>query len=402
MITEALILAAGKGTRMWPLTENIAKPLLPLCGKSIIEQQIIALKKVGVKRINILIGHRMKEISDLIGNGKNYEVEINYIVQSEQKGTGHAVSLAEKHINNSFFCLNGDTLIDEKNLDLLAKKNDEMAMMVTTVDDGSNFGVVKSENGVLTNIIEKGFNGKSSINAGTYLFNKKIFKSLKSIKKSIRGELELTDALVLNKIYTINYLGFWKDIGSPWDLLTANEKCIDLIKNEIKGHIEDNVNINGDIHLGKNSIIKSGTYIEGPLWIGDNCIIGPNAYLRKGTILCGDNKIGAASEIKNSIFLEGSKAPHHNYVGDSIIGKKCNLGSGTKIANLRLDKKEIKVTHKGKIINTGRRKLGVIMGDNVSTGINASINSGTIIGNDTKIGPHALVSGTYESKSLII
>ena len=402
MITEALILAAGKGTRMWPLTDNMPKPLLPLCGISIIEQQIAALKKVGVKNINILIGHRMKEISDLLGNGKKYGVKINYIVQSEQKGTGHAVSLAEKHVKDSFFCLNGDTLIDEKNLKLLSKKDNKMAMMVTTVDDGSNYGVIKSENGILSSIVEKGISGKSSINAGIYLFNKKIFTSLKSIKKSIRGELELTDALLSNKIYTIEYEGFWKDIGLPWDLLTANEFFIDQIKNEKKSDIEDNVTIKGEIYIGKNTIIKAGTYIEGPIWIGDDCIIGPNAYLRKGTVLCGNNKVGASSEIKNSILLENAKAPHHNYVGDSIIGKNCNLGSGTKIANLRLDKKEINVVHKGKLVNTGRKKMGVIMGDNVATGINSSINSGTIIGSDTKIGPNTLISGTYESKSLII
>ena len=402
MITEALILAAGKGTRMWPLTENTPKPLLPLCGNSIIEQQILVLRKVGVTRINILIGHRMKEISDLLGDGKSYDVKINYIVQSKQKGTGHAVSLAENHIKGSFFCLNGDTLIDENNLNLLGAEKNQMAMMVTTVDDGKNFGVVQSNNGILSSIIEKGVSGKSSINAGIYLFNHNIFKSLKKIKKSIRGELELTDALISNEIYTIEYQGFWKDIGSPWDLLTANEVLIDNIENETYGKIENNVQINGNIYLGENSIIKSGTYIEGPVWIGKDCIIGPNAYIRKGTVLCGSNKVGAASEIKNSILFEGAKAPHHNYVGDSIIGKKCNLGSGTKIANLRLDKKEISVIHKGKRIITGRRKLGAIMGDNVATGINSSINSGTIVGNNVKIGPNTLVSGTYESKSLII
>jgi len=402
MIKEALILAAGKGTRMWPLTENMPKPLLPLCGNSIIEQQIIALKKVGVNKINILIGHRMKEISDLLGNGGKYDLKINYIVQSEQKGTGHAVSLAEEYIENSFFCLNGDTLINEKNLRLLSEKKGNMAMMVTNVKDGRNFGVVKNKNGILSSITEKGISGKSLINAGIYLFNKNIFKSLKLIKESIRGELELTDALLANKIYTIEYDGFWKDIGTPWDLLTANEYCIDQIKNKSYGIIEDNVSINGNVFLGKNSIIKSGTYLEGPIWIGENCVIGPNAYLRKGTVLCANNRVGAASEVKNSILFENAKAPHHNYVGDSIIGKNCNLGSGTKIANLRLDKKEIQIIHKGKRVDSGRRKLGVIMGDNVKTGINASINSGTIIGNDSRIGPNALISGTYESKSLII
>jgi len=402
MIKEALILAAGKGTRMWPLTENYPKPLLPLCGKPIIEQQITALRKVGVSKINILIGHRMKEISDLVGSGKKYNVDIKYIVQSKQKGTGHAVSLAEKHIEGAFFCLNGDTLVNEENLSLLSKQKNHMAMMVTPVDDGRKFGAVKTKNGILTSIIEKGVKGPASINAGIYLFDKRIFKSLKSIEKSVRGELELTDALKLNKIYTVDYQGFWKDIGSPWDLLTANELCIKEIQNDIKGTVEKNVNLKGDVHLGKDSVLKSGTYIEGPVWIGENCVVGPNAYLREGTVLCGNNKVGASSEIKNSILFQNAKAPHHNYVGDSVIGKNCNLGSGTKIANLRLDKKEITVVHKGQRVNTSRRKLGAIIGDNVATGINSSINSGTIIGSDTKIGPNALVSGTFENKSLII
>lgn len=402
MIKEALILAAGKGTRMWPLTDSFPKPLLPLCGRPIIEQQINVLKEIGVKHINIVIGHRMKEISDYLGNGKNYNVKINYIIQNEQKGTGHAVSLAEKYISGEFFCLNGDTLIDYENLILLSSKKEKMAMMVTDVDDGEKFGVVRIENGKLETIIEKGFKGPASINAGIYLFNEKIFQSLKSVKKSVRGELELTDALKLNEIFIVNYQGFWKDIGSPWDLLTANEFRINQIQNNIHGVIEENVIINGNIYLGENSVIKSGSYIEGPVWIGENCTIGPNAYLREGTVLCGKNKIGGASEVKNSIFFKGAKAPHHNYVGDSILGKNCNLGSGTKIANLRLDKQKIHVFHKGERINTFRRKLGAIIGDNVATGINTSINAGTIIGCDTKIGPNALISGTYQNRSLII
>ena len=169
----------------------------------------------------------------------------------------------------------------------------------------------------------------------------------------------------------------------------------------IEGIVEDYVTIKGNLNLGKGSILKSGTYIEGPVWIGENCVVGPNAYLRGGTVLCGKNKIGASTEVKNTIFLKGAKAPHHNYVGDSIIGEDTNLGSGTKIANLRFDKKTIELTHQGEKIDSGRRKLGAILGKNVKTGINASINAGSIIGNDVRIGPNTLVSGTYESKSTI-
>ena len=404
MIKNALILAAGKGKRMWPLTENNPKPLLPICGLPIIERQIYELKKIGVKNIYILIGYQMKEISDTLGNGDKYDININYITQEEQKGTGHAVLQAKGIIKDRFYCINGDMIINAANLKNLNQDESHLAMMVTEVRDCSNFGVVESKDNYLVSIIEKSIKGKGIINAGSYIFNEKIFDAIDSIGKSIRGEYELTDALqyIAKEIKIINHIGFWKDIGSPWDLITANEFYMENINEGNQGLIEDNVTIKGNFYLGKNSTIKSGTYIEGPVWIGENCVIGPNAYIRKGTVLCGNNKVGGASEVKNSILMEGAKAPHHNYVGDSIIGKYSNLGSGTKIANLRLDKKTINVIHQGKRIDSGRRKLGAIIGNNVNTGINTSINAGTILGSYVKIGPGASISGTYESQSTII
>ena len=404
MIENALILAAGKGTRMWPLTENNPKPLLPIGGLSIIERQIFELKKVGVKNIFILIGYQMKDISDKLEDGKKYGLNIEYIIQEVQKGTGHAVGQAKGIIEERFYCINGDMIINADNLSKLNHDSNNLAMMVTEVDECSNFGIVESKNEYLISIIEKGGKGKGIINAGSYIFDKRIFNAIDNIEKSIRGEYELTDALqaISDKIKIVKHTGFWKDIGSPWDLITANEIYMENMIKNIQGTIEDNITIKGDLHLGEKSIIKSGTYIEGPVWIGENCTIGPNAYLRAGTVLCGDNKIGASSEVKNSILMKGAKAPHHNYVGDSIIGNNSNLGSGTKIANLRLDKNTINVVHQGKKIDSGRRKFGAIIGDNVNTGINTSINAGTILGSHVKIGPNASVSGTYESQSIII
>ena len=402
MIENALILAAGKGTRMWPLTENSPKPLLPLGGLPIIERQIQELKKVGVNNVYILIGYRMKEISDYLDNAK-LGLNINYIVQEKQKGTGHAVNQAKGKISGYFYCLNGDILVNSENLENLGNNKGKMTMMVTKVNDGSNFGVVESKNGHLLSIVEKGVSGENMINAGIFLFNEEIFTAINNIKESIRGEYELTDALqsISNQIHILEYKGLWMDIGRPWDLITANEEYMKKNINKIEGTIEENVTYKGKIHLGKGSILKSGTYLEGPIWIGENCVVGPNSYLRTGTVLCGKNKVGASTEVKNSILMKGAKAPHHNYVGDSIIGENSNLGSGTKIANLRFDKKEIEVVHRGKKTNSGRRKLGAIIGNNVNTGINASINAGSILGNHVKIGPNTIISGTYESQSTI-
>ena len=155
--------------------------------------------------------------------------------------------------------------------------------------------------------------------------------------------------------------------------------------------------LKGAVSIGKGTIVRSGTYIVGPVIIGSNCDIGPNCFIRASTAI-GDNcHIGAAVEVKNSIIMSGSKVPHLNYVGDSVIGENCNLGAGTKVANLKLDKRNIFIDGK----DTGRRKLGAIIGDNVQTGINSSINVGTLIGNNSFIGPGALAHGIISPGSKI-
>jgi len=390
MIDTALILAAGHGKRLWPLTENRSKVILPIVGIPLIIDQINKFVEIGVKNIFIVVNKKNSDVVHLI---EKYRLKrIKFIYQEKQLGTAHAVSLAEKYIKGGFYCLNADTIIDKSYFKSISSVNQKLLISVKFVDDSSNYGLVKFIDNVFQSIEEKKSHSSGYINAGLFLFNKDIFKAIGKVNKSKRGEYEITDALqyISGKLFINKVECFWQDIGYPWDYLSANERLIQNIHNSINGSIEENVSINGNLVLGKNSLIKSGVYIDGPVWIGEDCMIGPNAYLRSGTILCGNNKIGASSEIKNSIFFHGACAPHHNYVGDSIIGERCNLGAGTKIANVRLDKKDIRIRLNNSVINTGRKKLGVIMGDNVTTGINSSINPGTFIKGNSKINPSTL------------
>ncbi len=174
-------------------------------------------------------------------------------------------------------------------------------------------------------------------------------------------------------------------------------RCFPASKKTNLGKIEKNVTLKGAVAIGKDTLIKSGAYIEGPVIIGERCQIGPNCYIRASTAIGDGCHIGAAVEVKNSIIMKNTKIPHLNYVGDSVIGEDCNLGAGTKIANLRLDKSDISVGG----IETHRRKLGAVIGDGVETGINVSINVGSIIGERTFIGPGALVQGVIKPGSRI-
>lgn len=151
----------------------------------------------------------------------------------------------------------------------------------------------------------------------------------------------------------------------------------------------------GAVAVGEGTIIRNGAYIIGPVVIGKNCDIGPNCFLRPFTSIGDGVRIGNAVEVKNSIVMNGTHIGHLSYIGDSIIGEDCNFGAGTKVANLRHDGRTVLVELGGKKFDSGRRKLGVIMGDRVHTGINSTINVGTTIASGACINPGEFIKGNY-------
>src|SRR6266850_3749100 len=168
------------------------------------------------------------------------------------------------------------------------------------------------------------------------------------------------------------------------------------------GEVESGAVIKGDVVVSKGALVKANSYIEGPVYIGPDARVGPNCYIRGSTHIGEGCHVGAASEVKNSILFAHTNAPHHNYVGDSVLGSHVNLGAGTKIANLRLDEREISVEMGGARVPTGLVKFGAVLGDGVKTGINASINAGTIVGPGAFIGPGARASGAIEAGARVM
>ncbi|MBI2830088.1 MAG: NTP transferase domain-containing protein [Chloroflexi bacterium] len=400
-VHKVVVLAAGEGTRMHPLTRTRPKAMLPIANKPLLEHLLLELRKAGFLEFLFVVGYCDEIVRNHFENGAKWGVHIDYVTQGKQLGTAHAVQTIEGLVSDSFLLVNGDVLVEAGDIGKLADREPPV-MGIWEAGETADAGVVVLEGERIARILEKLPNPPSRlVNSGLYILDRGIFEAISRTGKSPRGELELTDSLqlLINEGVPVSYqkLGRWLHVSYPWDLLAANETLLKTAPAENLGAIESGTTIKGTVAIGKNTIVRAGTYIIGPVVIGDNCDIGPNCYIRPSTAI-GDNcHIGAAVEVKNSIIMPGTKIPHLNYVGDSVIGENCNLGAGTKIANLRLDKKEVVVGG----IKTGRQKLGAIIGDGVETGINASINVGSLIGDHTFIGPGALASGVLPPGSRV-
>lgn len=411
---KGVLLTAGEGTRMRPLTLTRPKTMLQVGGKPILQYNLEALRDAGITDIVMVVGYKKEAIVDYFEDGSKFGVNITYVTQEKRLGTAHAISSIRNVVDNELIVLNGDIIVDpELIVDLIRKYESSEAssiLVLIEVEDPSSFGVVEIEKDRIKDIIEKPAPGEATsnlVNAGIYLFDNTIFNAIDRTPKSERGEYEITDSLKIQIAENEIVLGIksdnkWIDVGRPWELLDVNEMFISEMEEKIEGEIEDGVTIHGPIILGKNSIIRSGTYIFGPVFIGEGCDIGPNSYLRKFTYLGNNVNVGNAVEIKNSIIMDGTNVNHLSYVGDSVIGTNCNIAAGTNIANLRFDNKNVKMKVKGEIIDCGVRKLGAIFGDNVKTGINSSFNPGVKVGINSAVGSGTIIYKDIPSNTLIL
>lgn len=378
---KAIILAAGLGSRLNPLTATRPKHLIPIAGRSILEYILEALREVGVNQIGLVVHYLKDKIQSLIGDGSRYNVDVKYIDQGEPKGTAHAIMAAEKIIGEETCIIAyGDVTLKsevlKKALRLHRMKNAVITMIGVKVKDPWNYGVLCiDENGFLQRVVEKPRKGEEPgnlINSGIYIVEGgRVLPEIKRTPISPRGEYEFTDTIqrliqLGERVFVLETHGeWWFDIGRPWDLLEANAKIL----GERVGGVE----------LGRNVEIEGSVNLIPPVTIGDNCkvrgncIIGPNTSVSEGV------EIGARSIITNSIILEDTIIGGECKISHSIIGSKCIIESGVEFRSRNPDNSTIKMTIKGVRIDSERKKLGSIVGDYVFIGRESIIIPGTSI-----------------------
>lgn len=381
---QTIVLAAGEGTRMRPLTVGQPKPMLPVAGKPLLEHTLDRAVEAGADRLVIVVGYEADRVREHFGD-VHAGVDIEYAVQHTQRGTADAVSAAAPLLaDDSFVVLNGDALYDQTSLSTLYRSGPAVGSY--RVNNPSAYGVLQrsaDDDTRVTGVIEKPASPNSNlINTGAYVFPTAA-KDFLNVDPSERNELELTDVLeAVCGQFSVTAVPFdrWLDVGRPWELLAANEWLLETLSTRIEGTVHDRATLDGPVVVEDGATVKAGVSIEGPVYIDRGATVGPNAYVRGATYLGPQTKVGNAVEIKNSILMTAATVGHLSYVGDSVLGQRVNFGAGTTVANLRHDGKPVKLTVKGERVSTGRRKLGTIVGDDAKTGINTSLNAGVVLG----------------------
>ena len=378
---DAVILAAGEGTRMRPLTETVPKPMLPVADRPLCAHTADAAVEAGASELIFVVGYEADAVREYF-DGTYRGVPVSFAIQREQRGTADAVRAARDYLDDDFVVLNGDNLYDPGSIAALV--DSAPAVAAIEVEDPRNYGVLTTtpSGGEVVGIVEKPDDPPSNLaNAGAYAFPEAALEWL-DVDESNRGEYEITDVLsqvIETASVTPIVLSRWLDVGRPWELLSANEWKVGELDRRIDGEVRGDADLDGPVVVEDGATVEAGVVIEGPAIVRSGAEVGPNAYVRGASLIGEDCHVGHGVEIKNSVLMSGTAVPHLSYVGDSLLGPDVNLGAGTQVANLRHDGEDVRQTVKGERVSTGRRKYGVVAGPGAKTGVNTSLSPGVVL-----------------------
>jgi len=368
MSLQAVILAAGEGTRLRPLTQNRPKALIPVANKPIIEHTILSLLEAGIRDIIVVVGYRKEQVMRHLAR---LSVPVMIVRQTEQLGTAHALLSAKERLAGDALILPGDNYIDPASIrDIAGIKN---SLLYTTHRQPSNFGVVTIEGDIVTSVTEKpAIASRMTVSCGIYHLGADLISRIShpSLSEAVNIEIGQGTKIIAVKSHS------WQDAIYPWDLLVMNERLLPFISAEKSGIISSSAVMQGLVSIGAGSKVGPGTVITGPVVIGEDCTIGPHAVIEPGTSIGSRVKIEPFSIVRKSIVMDDVVIASHSSISGSVIGEGCTIGEYTS-ASYKTDF----IGFEDKAV---RSSCGVIMGNGVFCKSSVTFEN-TIVGNEVHI-----------------
>jgi len=389
---QAVILAAGEGRRLRPFTTNKPKAMIYIAGKPIIQYVLESLANNGIRDIILIVGYRREQVFDYIGDGKQFGVQVQYITQTRQLGSGHALGCAKGATDDEFLVLPGDKLITPETIaDILAVSS--MSVLIRREENPSRYGVVTLEGNRIARITEKPAHPESNlINTGIYSFTREIFNFMNS-------KLDIPDILneMIEKGFAFRAVeteATWLDVVYPWDILNLNAAILHEIPGSQNGTIETGVTLKGQVSIGKGTIIHANSYILGPVVIGNGCVIGPDTCILPATSIANNVVIAPFTEIRNSVICDDVHIGSGSGIEDSVIDKGCHIGGHFYACS---EETEVKVDEEHHMV-----KIGVMLGEGCRIGSGVVAQPGVIAGNYCQIKSFKNINGIIPDKSLVV
>ena len=409
---KVLLLGGGVGRRMFPLTED--KLLLKFVGKTLLEHQIETAREAGLAEF-VIVGNpdNMSRIEAIVANLPGIKVEL--ALQREPLGIADALRGAGHLVDGDIIVVNSNDVFDSSVYRRLIEARQAGSAVsylagyeVTDYFPGGYLVMGKGDQ--LLRIVEKPGRGKEPSNRVNILVH------LHTDLKQLLGYLESTQTrqddvyecalneMVKDKkiIEVVPYAGFWAPIKYPWHIFAAVRYFLEQSQNHISpsAHISEKATVEGRVVIGDNVRVLENAVIRGPVYIGPDSVIGNNSLVRDNSHIGAGCVIGYSTEVKGS-YIGDRCCFHMSYIGDSIIGDGCSFGAGTVLANFRFDERNISVKIEGESLDTGRDKLGAIIGSHSKTGVNVSIMPGVKVGPNAIVGSHVCLTDDLAADSFV-
>ena len=383
---KAVILAANRSTRLSPFIETRCKPMIRIAGQYILENTICYLKEAGIHDIVLVVNHQQEMIRQYFGSGQTLGVNLEYVVQDELKGIGHALSLCRSSLEKKpFLLVYGDVMTDNNPfLSILQtySETDREVALIALPESSKEFGNVYLDHEMkISRLVEKPqANQANYVFAGMFVLFPKIFELLAENQHDISRCYE--QMIASSGLQASLWEKGWIDMIHPWHILDANRMLMSSWKTaEIDSTVKllGHVHLEGAVRIGPNVTIESGTVLKGPCYIGANSYVGNNSLIRNYSAIGPDSIVGYGSELKNCVLFGNNDVGRLSFVGDSVLGENVTSGSGLTTVNHTVDYSRISCSSNSDTVETGLTKLGAFIGDSVSIGARHTLGPGSIV-----------------------
>ncbi len=391
-VTRGVVLAAGEGTRMRPLTQNRPKTMLPAADRPILEHVLDVLVECGLEEISLVVGYERDRVQDHFGHAHR-DVPLTYVHQAKQLGSGHALQQAADAVAGAVLVLNGDRVIDERIVsDVLAGFDGEPTVSVIEHPNPSAYGAARISNGRLTELVERpDSDDYRLINAGVYAFDDRVFDAIDRTPRR-DGEIQLPDVIGTlmqdGPVSAVRTDGLWADATYPWDLLYLNREL--LARERI-----DRPALGEAVRVADSARVHEGATLQGPVAIGPDAEIAAGAVIGPDVTVGRNGTVGSNVTLRNAVLDTDCRIGDGATVVDCVAGQDVTVGAGSVVpggpGDVRVEDRVFEA-----------QALGAVLADRASVGGGVTFAPGTLVGADATVGDGVHLTGTVPNGARVV